>query len=330
MQKLFLLSLMAVHGSVYAMSFSHLDWEMACDNTHTCRMAGYQADENPPISLLLTYPAGAKATLTGNIQLLDAPKQANLWINGKNQGVINFKQAKAQLSKEQLNKILATAKQNSQIELKSAQHVWRLSDRGLSAVLLKADVYQKRVGTTSALSAKGNQNSNRVRASAAMPSYRIAQYTRGKAQHYALNAVQAKALMPLLKKATTEDDCPNLWQGNDLEGAKLTIYPINTKHVLVERPCWHGAYNFGAGMWLMSKDLKKVQQLVTVSASSFSEGQIFSSHKGRGIGDCNTIDEWVFTGQRFMPSYRAVNLQCKGFAGGAWDLTTLVSKVSYS
>ena len=328
MQKLLLSSLISLSGSVYAMSFSHLDWEIACDNTHTCRMAGYQLDGNPAVSILMTYPAGAKAKLSGKIQVEQSLQQANLWINAQNQGVIQFKQGKGQLTSSQLNKILATAKQNNRIELRFGEKTWHVSDRGLTAVLLKADEYQKRVGTTSALIAKGQNSAYQVRQALSMPSYRIVNYQPAKAQHYALNSVQAKTLLPLFKKTTRADDCPNLWHGNDLAGSQISIYPINAQQVLVARPCWHGAYNFGVGMWLMSKDLQKVQQFVTPSASSFSEGKIFASHKGRGIGDCNTQDEWVFTGQRFIPSYSAVNLQCKGFVGGAWNLTTLLSKVT--
>ena len=34
------LSLAAIQG----LHFSHKDWEMACDNTGTCRASGYQSD----------------------------------------------------------------------------------------------------------------------------------------------------------------------------------------------------------------------------------------------------------------------------------------------
>lgn len=45
-------------------SFSHKDWQVVCDNTHTCRMAGYTEqtlDNNYfPISILLERKAGGK------------------------------------------------------------------------------------------------------------------------------------------------------------------------------------------------------------------------------------------------------------------------------
>ena len=47
--------------------FQHQDWELACDNTGTCRAAGYQSDDDfeQPISMLLTRQAGAKSAVQG-------------------------------------------------------------------------------------------------------------------------------------------------------------------------------------------------------------------------------------------------------------------------
>ena len=51
-------------------SFTHHDWELACDNTGTCRAAGYSVDgAELPISLLLTRKAGANQPVTGEVML---------------------------------------------------------------------------------------------------------------------------------------------------------------------------------------------------------------------------------------------------------------------
>ncbi len=50
-----LLSGFAVAACAQGMRFEHQDWELACDNTGTCRAAGYQQEEaQPAVSLLLT------------------------------------------------------------------------------------------------------------------------------------------------------------------------------------------------------------------------------------------------------------------------------------
>jgi hypothetical protein len=53
------------------LTFSHLDWALSCDNTHTCRAAGYQSDEDAdfPVSILLTRKAGPSEPVTGRLAL---------------------------------------------------------------------------------------------------------------------------------------------------------------------------------------------------------------------------------------------------------------------
>ena len=97
---------------------------------------------------------------------------------------------------------------------------------------------------------------------------------------------------------------------------------------MVQVPCWRGAYNEGLGYWVMDKALQKIQQQVTTSGSSFSEAQIFSEQKGRGIADCDIRSEWAWNGKAFVLSYQAQSQQCKGFAGGAWNLPTYVAIVA--
>ena len=50
------------------LSFSHNDWEMACDNTRTCRAAGYQGDDDElAVSVLLTRKAGPRQPVSGEV-----------------------------------------------------------------------------------------------------------------------------------------------------------------------------------------------------------------------------------------------------------------------
>jgi hypothetical protein len=52
-------------------AFEHGDWMLACDNTRTCRAAGYQkeAGDTLPVSILLTRLAGPRQTVTGELML---------------------------------------------------------------------------------------------------------------------------------------------------------------------------------------------------------------------------------------------------------------------
>lgn len=53
-----------------AVEFTSQDWQVACDNTRTCRLAGYQAENNSelPVSVLLIRRAGANASVDGQVK----------------------------------------------------------------------------------------------------------------------------------------------------------------------------------------------------------------------------------------------------------------------
>src|SRR5688572_12803588 len=57
------------HAARAGSYFSHHDWELACDNTGTCRAAGYQSDDDDlAMSLLLTRAAGPATPVSGEVK----------------------------------------------------------------------------------------------------------------------------------------------------------------------------------------------------------------------------------------------------------------------
>ena len=67
---------------------------------------------------------------------------------------------------------------------------------------------------------------------------------------------------------------------------------------------------------------------MTESASDFDEGDISSSQKGRGIGDCWSMSEWIWDGKTFVQSIDRWSGMCKGVAaGGVWNLDLIESVV---
>ena len=103
--------------------------------------------------------------------------------------------------------------------------------------------------------------------------------------------------------------------------------PLDAKHTLASHLCWRGAYNEGAGYWLISHDKPSQTQLITTSGSDYSNGEIYAAHKDRGIGDCWNTQEWVWNGKTFVMTVDSSTGMCRGFAGGAWGLPTYVSEV---
>lgn len=101
------------------------DWQLVCDNTLTCRAAGYDDESmsNTPASILLTVIPQKSIP---NVQVAfeyQEEKASNsdnglstteLWLNNKNYGAIK----KGELNAEQTQQLLSHSHQNTKIEIR--------------------------------------------------------------------------------------------------------------------------------------------------------------------------------------------------------------------
>lgn len=340
--------LTAVSASVLAqdiqgMSFSHEDWELYCSNTGTCRAAGYQNDDvsqSEPASILLTRHAGAKQTVKAEFALasfeeeeLPVSKVRNIhfFVNGRDLGAVsvdgNELPLMGTLSKLQVNALLEVAAQNVKIEFKNQDLHWQISDKGMTATLLKMDDFQKRINTVSALIKKGRNSEAGVLAAA--PKFVVKPVKTANQPYRTLAPTQAhyqalyKTLMSSQPKMedVAEGFCEGVYTGDGQEPQPIQLYKLSGQKVLATTLCWRAAYNEGYGMWVLDTSLKGPATFITETASDFSEGHIYSGQKGRGIGDCWAIAEWVWNGQQFVQTVDRWTGMCKGLAaGGVWEL----------
>jgi hypothetical protein len=320
-------------------SFQHEDWELVCDNTRTCRAVGYPEEGNDgTVSVMLTRKAGPGTIVTGRVRIGDdweenAPAmparfKLGFWIDGRAQGSVAMtnENRMADLTTAQVAALLKALLRDSSIEFRAGDGAWALSDRGASAVLLKMDEAQGRIGTVGALHRKGKQDESRVLP--AVP----AQVVRVAALHPALPGdakfidKHGTALRAALLKAVGEDGCMDLEEPQG-ETEALEIHRLTKNKLLVSTRCWLAAYNAGSGYWVIDDKLPFRPQLVTTSGTDYDAGKIGATHKGRGIGDCWGADEWVWDGARFAHTLSMSTGQCRGFLGGAWKLPSWVTEV---
>ena len=326
--------------------FVNQDWQVACDNTMTCRLAGYQAENNSelPVSVLLVRRAGANASVEGKVKLGGAKESSSkalmqlgdrhrisLFINDKNYGetkTFSATAGNAELTEAQVSALLNALTKSSKIELVLRNSRWQLSDKGASAVMLKADEAQGRVGTSSAFidregAAKPNSS---VIPPKAVPKLRfVLPNSKAVSNNNKKFGMRSSQLATIMKGTMKEvdSDCPNLpdkspWRINRLNGSQL----------LVQHECWRGAYNVGTGVWVMNDSKPYNPTLVTTSATGYDEGKITSVQRGRGIGDCLAKSEWIWTGKSFEKSHESTTGLCRLIAaGGAWELPTYVTEV---
>lgn len=334
------------------------DWQLVCDNTLTCRAAGYGEDDgSEPASMLLVLEPN-KASVTAYVDFINLEDEVSqsavgkgdptLWLNNQNYGPIKNEggDGKLRLNAAQTKQVIGHAQMNNKIEIKSVQKVWQISDKGLSAVLLKADEIQGRVGTSLALVSKNNPNKQTPKSAMAQPVIQKAPVYSEEQQQ-----LDAKTLSyfqknigrwinvearPYSGNNDEMGDCELINPKSDyyaifteyLEDApQWDFIAVDSKYTLASHICWRGAYNEGYGYWLIDNDKPTNPQLITVSGSFYNQGELTAAHKSRGLGDCWGHKTWVWDGRHFVLAEQSSTGMCRGFAGGAWNLPTYVSEV---
>ncbi|EFM20297.1 MULTISPECIES: DUF1176 domain-containing protein [unclassified Pantoea] len=337
---LFMLAMLSLSAQAAqsARTLEHKDWEVACDNTLTCRIAGYGKEEDPSGSILLTRDAGPGIEPTGEVTLGDTEddsepaEKLTLWIDGKPAGDLLAADDNWQMSASQTSAVIKAVKGSGKVEFKGGSKPFMLSNEGAYAVLLKADDVQGRIGTPGALTKKGNKPESSVAKAVPAPVIQAAKTLSGEPRLLTDPEIAAlkTRLLPTVNR-NDDDTCDSLFtsaENIDPETDGPTLTPLDDSHALLSALCWRAAYNEGYGYWVIDNQLKGQPVLVTVSGSDYDKGEITSVQKGRGIGDCMSQESWVWDGQAFRKSYDGGTGMCRYIhAGGTWDLPTFVTDV---
>ena len=340
MKKILLLTLLA--GAARAVDrFEHGDWMSACDNTNTCRAAGFQADglgENP-VALLLTRAAGAGAPLQGEISLAAAPygedgpplpASVKLLLNGRSLGPVALDEnGQGELTPAQLEALIdALQAKHADIRFSGGGTQWRLSDAGAAAVLLRLDAQQGRINSPSALIKKRRGNGPVTVSPLPVPVIRAAQVAPSEPSFIPAGSADFQRISRLLDP---EEEC-EIWENDDPRESSMTVHRLDDHFRLVSKLCNRGAYNTTFRYGLFDSALQELQQLLGDEdpLNDYEDGTISGNHKMRGLGDCWVRTSYVWTGERFMRSSVSDSGLCKGVPGGSWELPTFVSEVKES
>ncbi|MFC0227256.1 DUF1176 domain-containing protein [Serratia aquatilis] len=298
--------------------FGHKYWELACDNTGTCRAAGYGEGK---VSVLLTRHAGAgdsvkvEAYIAQEIAEDPTDLKVTLFINNVSQGILNEASNRYfLLNYEQRKSIITALRQNDEIAfLANAERV-QLSTAGSNAVLLKMDEFQKRIGTSSALLHPGESNNVHVLASIAKPEI-IAHPLIAFPQINSLSPAQSQKIGSWLQP-TKEMNCSELDEGRE---RVFDIIPVDKNHSLIRTECFDISRY---AMWLTDNAFKSRPKLVTSDAAEYQKGKIW-----RFSGP---VQAWVWDGRQFVlcdEYYDNVGWGNHLAPGGIWHLPTFVSTI---
>jgi len=326
--------------SAKSLSYQHHDWQVVCDNTNTCRIAGYSSDDSDGnrVSVLITREAGARKNIKANIQLgrygdddeklfksFPSSFKLKMLINGKTHGFVGMKKSEliSSLSTRQTEALVNSLSKSSEIVWKYKKYQWQLSDSGSTAVLLKADEFQKRLNTRTAFYKKGSRSEKNVLKAKKVPTI-YAQKVKDKEM-----IVKDKAYIEKVRSALSSKD-EQCFESDYQGDGSLKFYSLNAFKMVVSKAVWMAAYNEGHCTWVVNKK-EPFNPQPAVEGSYYVEGNIgmvSNSQKWRGLGDCWSYEEHVWTGESLEESSVGSTGLCRLIAGGgAWSLPTFVSKV---
>lgn len=315
-----------------SIKFAYKDWEIACDNTRTCRAAGYHAEDDAPnASILLTRLAGPDQPVRVELQLADdpdhpsVPSSLQMTIGGRAFGTVRIDGTnnKGTLSAAQTSALLPALLKDGELAWTGGGKRWTISPAGANAVLMKMDEFQGRIDTPGALVRKGGKAESSALPALPLPVVEAVSVPTGDKAAVQLDARQQHALLAALRKTIHDDDCDGLDQPDALEVRRLSRTSL-----LVSHQCWQAAYNTGDGYWVVNAQPPYSPVLVTTSATDYANGTIRTVQKGRGIGDCMALTAWTWDGMTFSQTQDETTGMCRQIAaGGAWRLPTLVTTV---
>jgi hypothetical protein len=318
-----------------SISFDHKDWELACDNTRTCRAAGYHVedDDAPNATILLTRAAGPNQPVTVQLQLADdehhpAPNQLTMTVDGQPAGTVRMdtKTNIGNLSEAQVKALLPALLQDGRIAWTAKGTTWTISTAGANAVLLKMDEFQGRLDTPGALARKGTKPESSALPPLAAPEIKAGPVSQDN-KPATLTAAQTRDLMTALRHTVKDGSCELVDTKSDGPD-ELVVRRLTNDKLLVSHACWMAAYNTGDGYWVVDAKSPYSAVLVTTSATDYANGVISSTQKGRGIGDCFSSATWTWDGRTFAQTSATTTGMCRQIsAGGAWNLPTIVTRV---
>lgn len=326
----------AVAAGASADTGSFGNWAVVCDNVRTCTAVGFgelgemgssgfleirrsgEADA-APTARLLTAGEGA-ATLTLQVDGASPPALSAL---PATPGAEDQEPAMrvTELTSEQTAALVGRiADGRSLTALEQGQPAVSVSLSGSSAALRFMDDRQKRAGTRTALVARGDKPASAVPAAPAAPvltpAPRIAQGGLPNAPSAALRA----------KLSGCDEDIAEI-------GLEPVVARLAKGKLFWGVACSRGAYNVIYSLFVTDEagGNPQVVQLPYPGGEPASEvmnigfdpdTQTLSNFdKGRGLGDCGALNEWVWTGSRFAMKAQTIMPECQGVLPEFWPVS---------
>lgn len=294
------------------------DWVVGCDNGRACQAVALMSEDDIEGTTMVVTRGGealARPNITININNGDATAIA---IDGKRLPIrLTAASGFVEVDRNQTATLIAAMKAGRMMTVLDAKGkvIGTPSLSGVSAALLYIDERQQRLGTITALVRTGAKPALAVPATPTLPV--IAAPKVPKLMPLRLTAADiARTLKPLECEANAEQTVETTYARLD----------ANTTLALLPAPCGNGAYNYFSYALLIGNDGKTRPARFEVSGG-MGEGndnslvnadwdekkrELTTYAKGRGLGDCGTIQAFAWDGRIFRLKLMEVMDECRG------------------
>ena len=315
---------------------SFKDWTATCDNTRTCTAFGY-TDEGgdadafirlfraagPDAALKITLRAmtydndDGKAPLTWRVAVDDKAVPGLPALVAK----AGDGERRADLTPAQSLALAGALRNGATLTVSGGKAPIVITLAGSSAAMLWIDDRQGRVGTVTAIAARGAKPASAVPAAPGPPVVQPAP------------AVSQAGLPKKLPKALAASKALKDCDGSDTRGFDPVIARLGPNQMLWGVPCSAGAYNV-TSILIISDDAghgaREITPPSSVPADKDADNELMnidydaktrilsSFSKSRGIGDCGDMTRWVWDGKAFKLLDEAVMGDCRGVPSDDW------------
>lgn len=312
-------------GQSPPVSFEHHDWELRCDNTRTCRAAGYQEEGEWAVSMLVSRAAGPNAPVQVQvIALTDVSSPSTMTLSVGRQVIGELQGDPASVPAHKVPDLLRQLLDAATATVQSGNWTWTLSLRGAKAVLLKMDEAQGRLGTPGAIVQRGDQQEASVLPPLPAPVIDTVKPLPSRPGDAALGR-RIYSAFPASEREVIRNECEN-----GLAPAEhVKVFRLNARTLLISVPCTMGAYNYTSLLWVASDRAPYKPRSVEANGEFDPEtGIVRSWMSARGNGDCGDTTVWQYNGKGFTLAGHSFNGMCRSFPRGAWWLPDYVTTKS--
>lgn len=319
------------------------DWHAACDNLRSCSLLGLSPEDTGVYAFIQLRrggeplaPLDASFVFTFETELPELPVEITFTPAGAPD--LFTQPPMARIGRDGLLRIdldaTATGMLLEALRKVDQVRIRRLDDappeeaetvvslKGAAAAMRWMDDQQQRVGTVTALVARGERPPSATPQPAPAPTYTPAAY-----QPRQLEAKAPGNVISLWRK-----NCPDQ---DGIEDGEEIGHQIAAETILWQLPCFRGAYNFGtlfitlgqAGAPRLVSFERPEGGVLKPDTNELISGEfndedrsIFFFAKGRGPGDCGSRGSYVWDGRAFRLTLWQEMVACRGAPLELWPI----------